>query len=123
MDLMPWNYHISVHTSCKDDIPHQVVVLDLLLWFFPAKSDSRYEGPPIDPMVNNAPYYQPVFIIPHAKTRKSCQCWSLAIIQQQWDMAWDLTTHCNINNVGSQVWPLANPHQLSGTKTIPQVSA
>jgi len=102
--LAPQNYHISVQTSWKDTIPYQAVVLDLILRFFPAKSD-RYAGPPIVPMVKKAPLYQPARIVPYAKTRKSCQRWSQAIIQRQWDTAWDLTTHRNIEDVGSWVWP------------------
>jgi len=103
------NHHLLVSTSCWDGILSQAVVFVLLSLFFSAKAANRYEATPLDQLEMDGPcqyHYQQALTVPHVKTRKSCWHWSLAIIQCQWDTAWDLTTHCNIKNIDSSwVWP------------------
>jgi len=106
---MPGNHHILAFTSCTDDIPIWAVALAMLLLFLPAKSASCSCGEPIlKPAANNSStwyHYQQIFTVLPAKTRKSCQCWHIALIQWQWDNAWDLTTHWNIESPVAGLWP------------------
>jgi len=105
---MPWNHHIPAFTSCTDNIPIRAVVLAMLLLFLPAKSESSC-GEPIlkSPANNSSTRYgcQQIFAVIPEKNRKSCRRWSIALIQRQWDNAWDLTTHQNIEKRAAGVWP------------------
>ncbi len=90
------NQYNFVSTSCTDDIPTRAVVLAMLLMFLPTTSTSSHWVPLPKPLAQHSPIryqYHQVFVVSPAKTRKSCQRWSMALIQQQWDNAWDLTAH------------------------------
>jgi len=105
---MPWNHHTLAVTSCTDDIPIWAVVLAMLLLFLPTKSASSCGEPILKPPANNSSsryHFQQIFTVLLVKTRKSCQCWCIELIQWQWDNAWDLTKHQNIENPAARVWP------------------
>jgi len=44
-------------------------------------------------------------LVLHIKTCKSCYCWTAALIQRLWDMAWDLLTHHNAELLAFWAWP------------------
>jgi len=120
----PWNPPVLAsqswnlaNTSCSDAIPTWVVVLAMLLVFLstPSATQSKLEAPSCNPSAKadkHGPQQAFTKSGPPVKMRKLSQCWSIAIvIQQHWYNAWDLTTHWNVENLGS--WGLASLSQTA----------
>jgi len=59
-------------------------------------------GPAAPQVTSTAPWRhwssQRLHPVPVVKSRKSCSRWTTALIQRQWDTAWDLTTHRNVES-------------------------
>jgi len=48
--------------------------------------------------VSDWKHFPQLCLVPPVKTHKTCHHWTIAFIQQLWDMAWDLLIHHNIES-------------------------